>query len=379
MDKRTLYKLTSIGKTQVWNIWTEGPDICTEYGQLDGKKITTRDTIRSGKGIGTIAETTPEEQAEKEAISKWEKKSNKDYRESLDEIGKLGDVKEASLGGYLPMLAKKYTIGSMVFPCYVQPKLDGLRCIARKENDVVTLWFRSGKQITTMVHIENELNTIMDNGDIFDGELYSDKIDFNKICGAIRRDKNIKDNVAQQIDYYVYDAPRIHEQGLLYDEGYSFDVRLPILHLKASAYGGNIIPLLTEYVDCDQDVVVKHDEYVAQGFEGIMLRDPKMCYEQKRSKYLLKHKVFNEDEFQIVAYEEGRGRLQGRVGAFVCEMSNGNRFKAKLKGKGVTDLLKDYFDEPEIFMNKMLTVKYQGLSADGIPRFPVGKVVRFDA
>lgn len=379
MNKRTLYKLTSIGKTQVWNIWTEGPDICTEYGQLDGKKITTRDTIKSGKGIGTIAETTPEEQAEKEAISKWEKKRNKDYRESLGEIGKLGDAKEAALGGYLPMLAKKYTTGSMVFPCYVQPKLDGLRCIARKENDVVTLWFRSGKQIITMGHIEKDLSIVMDNGDIFDGELYSEEIDFNKICGAIRRDKNIKDNVAQQINYYVYDAPRIWELGLLYDEGDGFDVRSHILHLKTQELDDHVIPLLTEYIDLEQDVFKKHDEYVAYGFEGIMIRDPEMLYEQKRSKYLLKHKVFNEDEFQIVDYEEGRGQLQGRVGAFVCEMSNGNRFKAKLKGKGVTDLLKDYFEEPEIFMNKMLTVKYQGLSADGIPRFPVGKVVRFDA
>lgn len=52
--------------------------------------------------------------------------------------------------------------------------------------------------------------------------------------------------------------------------------------------------------------------------------------------------------------------------------------RRKIEGKGITDLLKDYFEEPEIFINKMLTVKYQGLSADGIPRFPIGRVVRFD-
>ena len=379
MNKRTLYKLTSVGKTQVWIIWTEGPDICTEYGQLSGKKMTTRDTIKSGKGIGTVAETTPEEQAEKEAISKWEKKRNKDYRESISEIGKLGDVKEAALGGYLPMLANKYKPGSMVFPCYVQPKLDGLRCIARKEEGVVTLWFRSGKQITTMGHIVKDLTIVMDNKDIFDGELYTDEIDFNEICGAIRRDKNIDETVARMVDYYVYDAPRVWELGLLYDEGDGFDVRSHILRLKTQELDDHVIPLLTEYIDYEQDVFDKHDEYVSFGFEGIMLRHPEMGYEQKRSKHLLKHKVFNEDEFKIIGYEEGRGKLQGHVGAFVCEMPSGSRFKAKLKGKGVTDLLKEYFEEPDIFMNKMMTVKYQGLSADGIPRFPVGKVVRFDA
>ena len=59
-------------------------------------------------------------------------------------------------------------------------------------------------------------------------------------------------------------------------------------------------------------------------------------------------------------------------------MKGGNTFNVKLKGEGVTDLMKEYFINPEIFMGKMLTVKHQGLTPDGIPRFPVGKVIRFD-
>ena len=89
---------------------------------------------------------------------------------------------------------------------------------------------------------------------------------------------------------------------------------------------------------------------------------------------LQKVKDFLDDEFDIVDIEEGRGKLAGHVGAFICKMSDGKTFKAKMSGD--TEHLKDYFENHQRWSGMRLTVQYQGLTSYGIPRFPVGKAIR---
>jgi DNA ligase-1 len=145
-----------------------------------------------------------------------------------------------------------------------------------------------------------------------------------------------------------------------------------------------------------------YKKLINKGYEGIMFRNYDMPYEQKRSHSLLKYKEFIDDEFIIIGAEEGKGHLAGHVGAFVCKIEDGKVLKdlggkefiykldkdprtekqgkgtvsAKLDGK--TKYLKHLFENPEEYMGKPLTIKYQNLSKDGIPRFPVGKSIRFD-
>ena len=372
-----LFKLTSTGKIQEWEIWAEENIIHKRHGQQDGKKQHTTDVISEGKNIGRSNETTPEGQAIFEANALWNKKREKDYRESIKDLTK---EKTSSFGGFLPMLAHEYNKhkDKMIFPCYVQPKLDGIRCISKCENGKVTLWFRSGKQITTMNHIVKELENIMKDGDLLDGELYIHNADFNKIGGSIRRDKNMKIEEAEKIEYHIYDFPRI--RGLI--EKNTFKERFENIIISAFTTADEHIKCLkmvrTHEVDNFEQAMKIYKIFVKDKYEGIMFRNINSPYEQKRSYNLLKYKEFNEEEFKIVGFEEGRGLLAGSVGAFICELNNGETFKAKLKGKNVTKLLKEYFKNPDIFMGKYLTVKYQGLSKDNVPRFPVGKIIRFD-
>ena len=72
--------------------------------------------------------------------------------------------------------------------------------------------------------------------------------------------------------------------------------------------------------------------------------------------------------------EEGRGKLTGHVGAFVCRTEEGKEFKAKLKGS--LDHLATLFQNPKMWKGKRLTVRYQNLTADGVVRFPVGIAIR---
>ena len=382
-----LYKLTSSKKIQEWEISTKGNKIIVIQGQLDGKKQQYEETIKEGKNIGRANETTPEQQAELEAKSKWEHKHNKDYHLSIKECNEK--VKIANVGGYLPMLAhsfKKHAEKYLKYPCYIQPKLDRLRCIATKDKNGVQLWFRSGKEITTMGHIVDDLDLIMKVGDIFDGELYIHGEDFNSFTGAIRANKNLNPEITKKIKYHIYDCPRIKP----YKEDTTFDKRFSLFDC---ALCKKVVKVNTRKIYSFEQAMEFYKECIEEDYEGIMFRNIDMPYEQKRSYNLLKYKEFIEDEFIIIGVEEGKGILTGHVGSFICRIEAnrilkdigdkdfkfGNKqgfVKAKMEGKH--ELLKHLFENPNEYLGKSLTIKYQNLSKDGIPRFPVGKTIRFD-
>jgi len=387
MNYPKLYKLTSIGKIQEWEISTEENTIVVTQGQVDGKKQVYRETIKEGKNIGRSNETTPKEQAEAESKSKWDKKHNKDYHINIEDCKQK--TKVANLGGYLPMLAQshnKHATKHLKYPCYVQPKLDGLRCIATKTEEGVKLWFRSGKEITTMNHIVKALEPVMEEGDILDGELYAHGEDFNSFTGAIRANKNLNPETTEKIQYCIYDIPRISSL----DENDHYYNRLGVF--KERIINDPIVSIKTLTVHNFEEAMYHYKTFIEEGYEGIMFRNTDMPYEQKRSYNLLKYKEFIDDEFIIVGAEEGKGILQGHVGSFVCKIESGrvlkdlgdktftlteeSNVKAKMEGK--QEFLKHLFTHPEEYMGKPLTIKYQNLSKDGIPRFPVGKTIRFD-
>jgi DNA ligase-1 len=370
-----LYKL-GINGIQSWKIWVEGDTIHEQYGLQNGKKQHITDTIKEGKNIGRSNETTREEQAELEAQAKWTKKREKEYRESIDGLDK--QEKTSSFGGYLPMLAHKYKEhGHKInWPCYCQPKLDGLRSVGIKENNKVTLWFRSGKQVKTMKHIEEALNKVMQNGEIWDGELYIHNEDFNKLGGSIRKDVNLDFETAKKVEYHIYDFPRIKTGENLLVEQHPYKYRLEAFNNRKINHP--LVAVETTMIREEYEMKELFSKYIEQGYEGVMIRNVNMPYEQKRSYDLLKYKEFDDAEFLVVGYEEGRGQLAGAVGSFICQLSDGQTFKAKLKGKDVTNLLVQYFKNPKLFMGRLITIQYQGVSKDGIPRFPVGKSLRMD-
>jgi len=373
---KKLFKITSKGCIQEWEIFVKGNVIHKVYGLQKGKKQHITEEITEGKNIGRSNETSPEEQAELEAFAIWTRKKEKDYRESIDELSSKEKI--SGFGGYLPMLAHSYKKHGhkIKWSCYCQAKFDGIRCISRKDDNKVTLCFRSGKRIQSMQHIEKDLNAIMKNGEIFDGELYIHDADFNKLGGSIRREKNMDKSIAEKIQYYIYDFPRIKTGENLLLENIPYKYRLD--EFNSRKLTSSLVRVKTEVVEDEDEMKKLFSKYIEQGYEGIIVRNIGSPYEQKRSYNLLKYKEFDEEEFKIVGYEEGRGKLSGAVGAFVCELSNGETFKAKLKGKDVTDLLIHYFKNPKEFMGKELTVQFQGLSKDNVPRFPVGKAIRFD-
>lgn len=132
-----------------------------------------------------------------------------------------------------------------------------------------------------------------------------------------------------------------------------------------------------------------HDMYrdlVIGGAEGAVLRDPSAYYEPKRSWSLLKWKPTLTAEATVVGFEEGSGRLKGKLGNFVCEL-DGKQFR--LSGKISDAFRAKYrfhkngvsFDEsdPELpHIGDLVTFEYMELTENGVPRQPVFLGVRRD-
>ena len=377
----TLYKKTSTGAIQYWKIsvypnsdHSTGYDIMTEYGQVGtDSPQKTFDSIFKGKNVGKKNETTPEQQAEKEAKSKWEKQKKKGYVETLDGA-KSNEVDALIEGGISPMLAHKYSDQGhkIVFPAYIQAKLDGIRCIAILDKDgKCTLWSRTRKPITSMPHIVAEIEAMnIMGGMILDGELYNHdyKKNFEFIVSMVRQEKPDPNHTLVQ--YHIYDVV---------DTLSDFDFRWRWMVQSWNSLHNTPPKFLklveTREVESEAEAIEDFKRLRENGYEGAMLRNSKGMYVNKRSYDLQKIKEFDDAEFPIVGIEEGRGKLQGHVGSFMCVMPNGKTFLAKMSGD--TEKLKDYFEDHSLWQGKLLTVQYQGLTGkEGVPRFPVGVVIR---
>jgi DNA ligase-1 len=364
----TLYKKTNTNALQLWKIWVDGPTICTEFGQVDGRIQFTSDTIKEGKNEGRSNATTPETQAESEAKSKWEKQLKKGYVEDID-AARAGEVDETVItGGVNPMLAHKYRDHSakIKFPCYAQFKLDGVRCISVIEPDgTVTQWSRTRKPITSVPHIVKELSKLAGKKRIIlDGELYVNKYknDFEKIISLVRQQNPAPGHEA--IQYWVYDMVDFED----------FEHRTLTVKALLGNLNPSIVVTVPTYLVKDSE---KLDEYFAlfleEGYEGLMARNAKGEYQNKRSYNLQKVKEMQDAEFLIIDVESGRGKREGQA---VLVLQNEAKQVFRASPKGTDEYRRKLLENAKNIVGKYATVQYQNLTALGVPRFGVAKCVR---
>lgn len=368
MKLQTIYKKTKTDATQEWTIEVDGNKYRTISGQTDGKKITNEWTVVYGKNIGKANGTTDEEQCMKEAIAKRTKKLESGYFENIDNINQKQYFE--------PMLAAKWedVRDKVQYPIYSQPKLDGIRCIVTKDG----MFSRNGKPIISAPHIRESLEVVFEENPqlILDGELYADKFanDFNKIVSLVKKTKPTEDDLLESkelIQYHIYDLPSSTSK---------FNQRYVDLYELFLRYRDNFIKhcVLVNTELCENiDVVMRlYGEYVDSGYEGQMLRTDGV-YETKRSKALLKHKSFVDEEFVILDIVEGEGNRTGTAGYISFKNKDGKPFKSNVKGtfEETAEMLKN----KDYLIGKTATVKYFNLTPDGIPRFPfVVKIARED-
>ena len=248
------------------------------------------------------------------------------------------------------------------FPCFVQRKFDGTRCVSIPN---LGLFSRNKKKYTHLDHITQEINMLPANI-ILDGELYSESISFQEIVGIVKRQTLSKNDIQKQlhVKLFVYDI--INDQP--YHKRYQSLIALFQKHKF-----NNLVLVHSDVCDSKEDMMEKHALYVEQGYEGIMLRNKNGLYKGTRSNDLQKYKQFMDDEYKVVGFEEGNGLEKGAV-IWVCE----NKYKVpfRVRPRGTRESRQELFTNGLNYIGKMLTVRFQELTNDGIPRFPVGIAFR---
>lgn len=363
----TIYKRTSAGKIQQWTIEVSGNKFRSISGQTDGKKQTAEWTLCFGKNLGKANATTDQEQALLEAQSKFDKKLEKHYHRDINNADEAKFVKA--------MLAHKYGAYPTDFSnTYSQPKLDGMRCLVTKDG----MFSRGGKPILSAPHIFEALKPAFELDDtlIFDGELYASHLrdDFEKLISLAKKSKPKPEDLvesAANLEYWVYDLAVSSFDGKNDNFHNRYAQLTHIVDGKTS-----IVPTPTEKVRDQEHMDELYAGYLADGQEGQMLRKGDSLYEGKRSKNLLKRKEFIDEEYEVVAVIEGQGNWTGYAKAVTCLTASGQTFNAGIKGN--REFCKKLLDEsypgngaPFKYNGGEATIRFQNLSSDGIPRFPV--------
>jgi len=365
----TLYAHSSKGDVKVWKGWVDNLGdksvMNFSFGLLDGKQQTQTKTITEGKNIGRSNETTHFEQAVSQLESKMNKKRDSGYGEDKENI-------EVPI---LPMLAlpfekRKHNIE---YPCYVQPKIDGVRMTCRKVDGKIEMFTRKGKPFTIMTHIEKDLIRIFKHGfreETFylDGELYSDTLTFQELAGVVRRSSNDEETL-KQIHYVVFDCFDLIKPFWEFKYRYRQIVDIPDIYWTDSVRDIPTIPVLTE-----KQIFEIHTNFTTDGHEGTMVRNEQGLYKlNSRSSDLQKLKTFLDDEYEIVGFKEGTGTDDGCV-IWECKTQDEQTFSVRPKGSKAER--QGYFQNGNKWIGSKLTVRYQELTDDGIPRFPVGITIR---
>lgn len=351
-----LPKLYARNKKGAWKEWSvsvettgERPVVVVLHGQHGGQLVEERTIVEEVKrGCADL-----QAQALRVAQSKWNHKRNRgSYRETM--------VEEQAENIPMPMLAQTYGKKVMAFPVFAQPKIDGLRCMARMVNGDVELYSRTGAVFHSVDHIRSALhNFLKKNPDlVLDGELYSSDIPFEELSGLCRRGKDQAVGVAYHVFDVVLNEKQFQERMACWK-----DIRATCVH-----------PVETIMLKSADEIEDYMDVCLSKGYEGVVLRDPCGLYEVgHRSWSLQKHKRFHEEEFEITGFAEGVGREKGAV-IWECVTKTGKTFRVRPTGDH--DQRRKWLTDAPSYIGKMLTVCFQEYTQQGVPRFPVAKAIR---
>ena len=277
-----------------------------------------------------------------------------------------------------PMLAHKYNPDKFQYPAYIQPKLDGVRCVFTKNG----AFSRTGKQFKNVDHIELALKPTFAKYPnlMLDGELYNHKLkdDFEKIISLVRKTKPTDEHradAAQLVQYHVYDLYTDHNTAFIFK---TYDSRLSfILDLSISWIDKPSLQVIDTDAVIDEDTARQfHKDYLAKGYEGSILRDPKAHYKNTRSYGLMKFKDFEDAEATIIGYELGKGKRHGTLGKFIMQDDAGVQFGCPPgKGYNYKDLA-DMADNISDYIGQRATFTYFQRTQAGSYRHPHYKCIR---
>ena len=258
-------------------------------------------------------------------------------------------------------------------PVFMQPKLDGVRCLIQYDDGKVTAYSRTGKVWKNIEHITLSLYKFFDKHPnvILDGELYNHdfKDDFESIISMVRKTKpTAEDRVisAKNVQFHCYD---------IVDEVLTFDQRIHFINNSLMLIGDSIKLVYTMRITSHENALTFHESFVAGGYEGSILRLNDV-YQCKRSHALRKFIDFSDAEATIIGYLDGKGKRTGTLGKFIMMDDNGVEFGCP-PGKGYTyKQLGEMLDNIGDYIGQRATFTFFERTKAGSYRHPLFKCIR---
>ena len=271
------------------------------------------------------------------------------------------------------MLAHKYNEDKADYPAFIQPKLDGVRCLFTAKG----AFSRANNQFMNVDHIEQALKPFFAKNPtaVLDGELYNHELkdDFEKIISLVKKRKPTDEDrleAAELVQYHVYDVASMKIGG--------YATRLN--YLNSDVFRGfptwPIMQVDTQVAHDFDDATRFHAKNLKLGYEGSIYRSWSGKYKGTRSWDLMKFKDFHDAEATIVGYEIGKGKREGTLGKFIMQDDDGNEFGCP-PGKGynyrdLANMLKNIHD----YIGQYATFTYFERTKAGSYRHPHYKCLR---
>ncbi len=378
-----LYARNKDGSIQEWRVEVEGNKYRMIAGRHGGQMVASAWTICEAKNVGKKGETTPEQQAEAEATSKWKKKlKSGGYFEDKKDIDKPLSFIEPMLA--YPLISKKTkkdkTTGQsrteiedrtchIKLPVMVDRKYNGMRQVTSATGP----FSRKGEEIKTAPHIWEALQSLFEKIPtlVLDGELYNHDLrhKLNELIHIVRTNADHKitpellADSERLVRYYVYD-------------GYGFDniteatpcrERRDALAklLKGIPY---IVVVPYEMASTMDEAKKMYGGYIEDGYEGAILRNADAPYQHFRTNDLIKLKPFEDMEVVILdVIDPGSGNWGGTGKTASVKMANGKEFNATFKGSRET--LVKILKEKDKWIGQKVTMTYNGWTGKGTPNY----------
>ena len=259
-------------------------------------------------------------------------------------------------------------------PTFIQPKLDGVRCVIQYDNSQVKAYSRTGKEWKNIEHILFNLKHwfALNPNVVLDGELYNHDLrdDFETIISLVRRQKPDDIDMLESEDLVQFHCYDCIDMGLI---DASFENRMNFITHNVPR-NHCIKHVITDRVYKHEEALdIHHNSNLANGYEGSILRTND-SYACKRSHNLRKFKDFSDTEATITGWVEGKGKRIGTIGKFLAVDADGNEF-----GMPVMDnfkYLQDNFKKMQGYVGKTATFTYFERTKANSYRHPLFKCIR---
>ncbi|WP_223810191.1 MULTISPECIES: DNA ligase [unclassified Campylobacter] len=195
-----------------------------------------------------------------------------------------------------------------------------------------------------------------------DGEFFIQRASFDEISSLIRSD-DITNKLWERASFNVFDVPNACKEFNL--NPCTLENRLNILKEYLEKYPNSRLKIIPQIkIQNLAHLKTYYEEILKKGGEGLIIRKNELDYEKKRSNLAFKFKPFFDAECEVVGYTKGKGKNIDKVGSLLCKMQDERVIKI---GSGLKD--KDRINPPPI--GSIITYKFNGLTKNNLPRFPV--------